>query len=402
MNRAIAILTVTTNAANHLGAYFDALEAITYPNWTLTIVDNASSDSSVEIIRARRPNATLIQNEANLGFTGACNRALEALRDDPGIDYVLFLNDDTEVTPGFLEPLVNLADTQTLVAPKTYLAGRPGMLDDAAGDFDWWRGTWKRRVFGREETPADNRPRTIDNANLSCLLIPREAFNEVGLLDDAFFVYYDDTDFCRRAIDAGYRITYEPRSVVNHRKGATLGGQVSAFGCYYLARNRPYLMRKHLSLPRFAVFWMYYMATRSARIALWFVKGRRDLVNATLAGMRDFLLGRMGPRRQPATSQSEVGQLMTIAVLTVRLRLPSRTLKEKRTIVKSVVERLRDRFNASVAEIEDLDSAGFATIAAAVISNQAHHADEQAQTIAAAIEDWRLDAEVLEVHIELI
>lgn len=300
----VAVLTVTTNAGKHLGPYFDALDAVTYPNWTLTVVDNASADDSVAIVRARRPGAALLQNDTNLGFTGACNRALRELREDPAIDYVLFLNDDTEVTPGFLEPLVELADARMLVAPKTYLAGRPGMLDDAAGEFDWWRGTWKRRVYGREETPSDNRTREIDNANLSCLLIPREAFYEVGLLDDAFFVYYDDTDFCRRALEAGYRMTYEPRSVVNHRKGATLGGQVSAFGCYYLARNRPYLMRKHLSFPRFAVFWMYYMATRSARMALWLVRGRRDLVGATLAGMRDFLLGRMGPRR--ATSQTGI------------------------------------------------------------------------------------------------
>ncbi|MGE3074867.1 MAG: glycosyltransferase family 2 protein [Dehalococcoidia bacterium] len=298
----IAVLTVTTNAANHLGAYFDALEAVTYPNWTLTVVDNASADDSVAIVRDRRPDADLIQNEANLGFTGACNRALKQLREDESVDYVLFLNDDTEVTPDFLEPLVALADARTLVAPKTYLAGRPGMLDDAAGEFDWWRGTWKRRVYGREETPADNRAREIDNANLSCLLIPREAFNEVGLLDDAFFVYYDDTDFCRRAIETGYRIMYEPRSVVNHRKGATLGGQVSAFGCYYLARNRPYLMRKHLGFPRFAVFWVYYTATRSARMVLWVARGRRDLVGATLAGIRDFLLGRMGPRRGASQS----------------------------------------------------------------------------------------------------
>ncbi len=93
---------------------------------------------------------------------------------------------------------------------------------------------------------------------------------------------------------------------------------------------------------------------------------------------------------------------MTIAVLRVRLRLPSRTLKEKRTIVKSVVERLRNRFNASVAESGDLDSPGIASIAAAVISNDSRHADEQAQAIAAAIEEWRLDAEVLDIEIELI
>ena len=401
----VAILTVTTNAANHLPAYFDALETVSYPNWTLTIVDNASSDTSVEIIQARRPDATLIRNDSNLGFTGACNRALKTLRDDLAVDYVLFLNDDTEVTPGFLEPLVQLADSMTLVAPKTYLAGRTGALDDAAGEFDWWRGTWKRRVLGREETPADNRAREIDNANLSCLLIPREAFNEVGLLDDAFFVYYDDTDFCRRAIESGYRIVYEPQAVVHHRKGATLGGQVSAFGCYYLSRNRPYLMRKHLSLPRFALFWMYFMATRSARIVIWLGPGtarpgrRHTGWHARLSARPDGTAARHFPVQQ---RQPTIGSHMTIAVVTIRLRLPSRTLKEKRTIVKSVVERLRNRFNASVAEIEDLDSPGLATIAAAVLSNESRHADRQAQEIAGVVEGWRLDAEVLDVSTELI
>jgi len=93
---------------------------------------------------------------------------------------------------------------------------------------------------------------------------------------------------------------------------------------------------------------------------------------------------------------------MTAAVVRVRLRLPSQTLKEKRTIVKGVVERLRHRFNASVIESDDLDSAGYATIAAVCLSNESRHADEQAQAIAAAIEEWRLDAEVLSVETELV
>ena len=283
----VAILTVTTNAAAHLEAYFDALDEVVYPNWSLTVVDNASGDRSREIVRARRPDARLLENDRNLGFTGACNRALQGLRDDPAVDYVLFLNDDTEVTPGFLGALVAFAGERTLVAPKTYLAEQGGdgpVLDDSVGDFDWWRGTWKRRVLGKREGPEANRPREVDNANLSCLLVPRQAFHDAGLLDDAFFVYYDDTDFCRRAAGAGYRIAYEPRALVFHRKGATLGGQVSATGCYYLSRNRPYLMRKHLPWPRFAVFFAYYLGTRGARMGLWMAEGRRDLVWATLIG----------------------------------------------------------------------------------------------------------------------
>ena len=93
---------------------------------------------------------------------------------------------------------------------------------------------------------------------------------------------------------------------------------------------------------------------------------------------------------------------MVIAVIRIRLRLPSRTLKEKRAIVKSTVERLRTRFNASVAEVDDLDEVGVATIAAACLSNESAHADAQVQEIARVIEEWRLDAEVIAIETELI
>ncbi len=95
------------------------------------------------------------------------------------------------------------------------------------------------------------------------------------------------------------------------------------------------------------------------------------------------------------------GARPTIGVLTIRLALPAETLKEKRSIVKSVVERLRTRFNASVAEVGDLDAPGYATIAAVVVSNDGAHVDSQLQAIARAVEDWRLDAEVVDVATEL-
>jgi GT2 family glycosyltransferase len=289
----VAILTVTTNAAGHLPGYVAALERVTYPNREVWVVDNASSDGSADLVEDGLPGATVIRNGQNLGFTGACNLALERILEGEA-RYVLFLNDDTEVTPGFLEPLIALADERTLVAPRTCLSGQPGMLDDSVGEFDWWRGAWKRRVLGTAGGPEYGYVHTVETANLSCLLVPVEAFAAAGLLDDDFFVYYDDTDFCRRVREKGFRILYQPASMVEHHKGATLGGQLSPFGCYYLSRNRPFLMRKYLGRPRFAAFMAYYLATRAARMALWAREGRFDLCRATLAGLRDFALGRMG------------------------------------------------------------------------------------------------------------
>lgn len=294
----VAILTVTTNAAAHIPAYAAAVARLRYHPLELWIVDNASTDGTRAILSELLPHAHLLANERNLGFTGACNRALRQLLDSPTPpEYVLFLNDDTEPEPDLLERLLELADERTLVAPKTYLHGQPGLLDDACGTFDWTRGRWRESTFARPEGPSDQHAHPVEVANLSCLLVPRRCFEAIGLLDDAFFVYYDDTDFCRRARDTGFRILYQPSAVVYHHKGATIGGQTTPFGVYYLTRNRPYLLRKHVSRGRFVLFLTYFLAARMVRVAIWAARGRWDLCRASFWGMWDFARGQMGPGR---------------------------------------------------------------------------------------------------------
>lgn len=93
---------------------------------------------------------------------------------------------------------------------------------------------------------------------------------------------------------------------------------------------------------------------------------------------------------------------MIVGILRMSMALPADTLKEKRTIVRSVVERLRTRFNAAVAEVEDLDNPGRTTVAVACISNDVRHADSQLQAIADAIQEWRLDVEILAIETETL
>jgi GT2 family glycosyltransferase len=125
--------------------------------------------------------------------------------------------------------------------------------------------------------------------------VPSGLLRDVGLLDDSFFIYYDDTDFVRRARDKKYRLWFVPSAVIHHRKGATIGGPESAFGLYYLTRNRPYLIRKHVRSPvRLALFWGYFVASRLIRAAVKLSRGRSDLANAILLGIVDYWRGHMG------------------------------------------------------------------------------------------------------------
>jgi len=290
----VAVLTVNTDGAAFMAEFAESLSAVCYDNFQLVLVDNASTDDSLEILRRFHPGATILKNDANLGFTGGCNRGIEYCLGQ-GFDYVLFLNGDVLVEPDFLSRLVASGNDRTMTAPKTYLYHHPGTLDDSVGQFDWTRGTWKHEILGKRPTDEFDTHRQVDTANLSCLLVPSNALREVGLLDNNFFIYYDDTDFVRRARDVGYDLWFVPESVIHHRKGATIGGSQTPFGLYYLTRNRPYLIRKHVHSPiQRATFWTYFITSRLARVAVLTLSGRRDLASAIVAGLRDYWRGRMG------------------------------------------------------------------------------------------------------------
>jgi hypothetical protein len=305
----VAILTVNTNGAAFIGEFGESLAGVTYPSYRLIVVDNASTDDSLDILKRSQPEAEILRNDTNLGFTGACNRGLEHCLDQ-AFDYVLLLNSDLVMEPAFLDQLVAGADERTMTAPKTYLYHQRGRLDDSVGVFDWTRGVWKQRILGKPPTPDFDRPRPIDSANLSCLLVPCGLLREVGLLDDNFFIYYDDTDFVRRARNKGYRLWFVPAAVIYHAKGATIGGPAMPFGLYSLTRNRPYLIRKHVrSRLRLAVFWSYFLSSRLMLLVRYLARGRRDLARAMLLGLIDYWRGRMGKTvdRDQWQSRAHVG-----------------------------------------------------------------------------------------------
>jgi GT2 family glycosyltransferase len=191
--------------------------------------------------------------------------------------------------------LVARADERTITVPKSYLYHHPGLLDDSLGEFDWTRGVWKSSLLGKRPPEGFDRPQAIDNANLSCLLVPRSLVRDVGMLDDNFFIYYDDTDFMRRAQMHGYQIWFVPQAVIYHRKGATIGGRTTPFGLYYLTRNRPYLIRKHVKSPaRRALFWTYFLSSRLVHFTQLFASGKSAHAVAMVKGLLDYSRGRMG------------------------------------------------------------------------------------------------------------
>ena len=294
----VGIVAVNYNGAAFVGEFAESLRRVRYPNFRLIVVDSASTDGSADELARLVPDAVLLRSDENLGTAAGNNRGI-AYCLEHAFDYVLLLNNDTVLTEDFLDRLVAAAGERTLAVPKILYYYDRRLISTHAGGFDWRRGVFRHTFHGRPDSPAASTPRELETASFCCALVPAAAFREVGLLDERFFMYYEETDWLRQARDRGYRLLYRPEAVIYHRESASSGppgaGWMTPFKHYYATRNRLYLVRKHSSSRgAYALFTAYFLAGRLAYLALYLVRRRPRLARALVRGVLDYYRGRMG------------------------------------------------------------------------------------------------------------
>jgi hypothetical protein len=239
-NPRVAIVIVTWNGRAHLERCLDALAVQTFRYFEVVVVDNASSDGTVEMLDARYPDVRLLRNEANLGFAPANNIGIRATT----APYVVTLNNDTIPDPGWLAALVDAADADPSVgsvASKMVFAHDPATinscgiaLDPAGIAWDLWGGRPSRLV---------DRPREVFGPCAGAALYRRAMLDDVGLFDDDFFAYSEDVDLAWRARLRGWRCVLAPTAVVQHAHSGTLG-EGSPIKRFLLARNKVWVVTK--------------------------------------------------------------------------------------------------------------------------------------------------------------
>jgi GT2 family glycosyltransferase len=290
------VVVVNYNAAAFIDEFCVSLAEVRCPLWRLIAIDAGSDDGSFSAIARAFPDATLVRCDDNVGFAAGANIGVERAIAS-GCDYALFLNNDVKPTPDFLERMVAESDERTMVVPKILYRDDPRLISTHAGGFDWTLGLFRDTYAGKPDGPATQRRREdLVTASFCCALVPLAAFRDAGMLDERFFMYYEETDFIRRAQAKGYRVRYEPSAVVYHREsGASGGGWMTPFKQYYATRNRPYLVRKHAtSRAKYAWFTAYFLATRVAAAARMAARREWRTLRAMLRGVRDYYQGRMG------------------------------------------------------------------------------------------------------------
>ncbi|MCX5778201.1 MAG: glycosyltransferase family 2 protein [Elusimicrobia bacterium] len=296
----VAVVIVNFNGLEYSSACIDSLLHIDYPNSRIVMVDNGSSDSSGSmLVQSYEGKIEPILLSVNGGVTGGNNAGIEyALKNN--FDYVLFLNNDTEVHPSFLTGLIDasLSDGQALVVPKIVCYFDQRRLDHWIGsDIDWWTS----RPIGYHYYPLEseemNRKQRIGVASTCCLLVPLSVIRQIGLMDEDYFMYYDDADFTLRASRAGYSMIYEPASVVFHKCNKTTGTkQPSLFEYYLVNRNIFYFYGKFCNRP---IVKSIVLAKIFTRLLLHFVGSlllrKKRLQYVAYLTLRDIVRGVRGP-----------------------------------------------------------------------------------------------------------
>ena len=235
------------NGRHFLKDCLDSLRKQDTGDFTVLVVDNASSDGSTEFIREHYPEVKLLVMEENLGFSGGVNAGIEAA-DTP---YVILLNNDTESDPHYVKALIEAMDKDPKlfsVSPKMVQFHHRDRLDDAGDGYTVTGWGFQRGLDRDTDDPAYNKPCSVFTACAGAAIYRKAVFDETGLFDTAHFAYLEDIDIGYRARIYGYRNAYEPSAVVYHVGSGTSGSKYNDFKVRLAARNNIYLIYKNMPL----------------------------------------------------------------------------------------------------------------------------------------------------------
>ncbi len=310
MHQKVAIIILNWNNWKDTIECLESVYQMEYPCFDIIVVDNASQDDSIEKIEeyckgglipkskffeynhknkpviiskytkdesetgtkvdpqegnlASNRKLTIISNDKNYGFAEGCNAGIRfAVRNGPS--YVVLLNSDTVADPRFLLELVKLAEmdqTYGFIGPKVYFYdydGRDDVINSVGGRLIIKKGATRQIGIGEIDQGQFDKPMELDYVEGSCLLARAEVVRDIGLLDPAYFTYWEETDWCIRGRNAGYKAVYAPKSRIWHKFAASNVGLKNE---YYRTRNAFWFLKKHASRGEYFSFILYFFLFR--------------------------------------------------------------------------------------------------------------------------------------------
>lgn len=295
----VITIVLNTNRKEDTLVALASLSASDYAHHRVIVLDNASVDGSVEAIRSAYPSAEVSELGQNLGYAGNNNVGIgDAL--DQGADWVFVLNEDTILAPDCITRLVEAGMVDPcigIVGPMVYHHDEPDVIQSAGGRMDHY---WRAWHLAQNELDQGqyNQPHAVEWISGCAIMVRRAVIEQIGGLDERFFYYWEETEWCLRAREQGWQILHVPQAKLWH-KGVQRSYQPGPNVTYYSTRNRFLMLSKHRA-PIMA--WIIAWGQTLRTLVSWSVKPKwRSMHQHKLAmwqGARDFLSHRLGMRAQ--------------------------------------------------------------------------------------------------------
>jgi GT2 family glycosyltransferase len=242
----VSIISINYDHPEVTCAMLLSLRKITYPHVEIIVLDNASPKDDPAIIKVSFPEIIFIQSEENLGFAGGNNLAIRRAMGK----YILLLNNDTEVDPGFLEPLVAKLESDKqlgAVSPKIKFFYSPDTIQySGQAPINPYTIRSHGFGFGAIDSGQFDKDTPTSFVHGAAMMIPREVLQKVGLMAECYFLYYEELDWGSRISKAGYQLGYVHNSTVFHKESISTG-KFSPFKTYYMNRSRLLYLRRNVA-----------------------------------------------------------------------------------------------------------------------------------------------------------
>lgn len=306
----IGVVTVTYNSAAVIRDFMESLLKQSHHNFLLYLIDNASSDDTLELLTDYSDRRiVIIRNSTNLGVAEGNNIGIRAALSDRCTS-VLLINNDTVFGPDVISQLYEgLENYQCdMIVPKILYFDPPDKIWCGGGAFSRIRGRSRHFGLGQKDDGRYDQAREVEYSPTCCMLIRREVFERIGIMDPKYFVYFDDADFCLRAHRARIRLVYLPGARLYH-KVSTIIGHRSDLSLRYVTRNHVYYVLKNFRLLQI----LFYLPICQAHIFVrcWLAKKMiKGLVIAQKAFWEGILVFRSS-RRSTDLLHSPPGQFET-------------------------------------------------------------------------------------------
>ncbi|MBV4432325.1 glycosyltransferase family 2 protein [Clostridium tyrobutyricum] len=289
----VYIVLVNFNGYKDTIECVNSLKKISYKNLRIVIVDNASTNNSVNLLKDNTNNCIIIESRKNLGFAGGNNLGIKYALDNKA-DYILLLNNDTLVEKNFLDNMLNpfIKDKKVgLVGCKIMYYPQKNIIWYGGGYIDWFKFIGAHYGMGETDKGQCNDEKIIDFMTGCCMLIKKEVFEKVGFLLEDYFMYFEDVDFCVKVKNAGYKIWYNPKAKIYHKVGLSSGGEESPFNIEWCTRNRLLFMNRYKNnVPNFYLILskVFFYGTRLIRYLQYNLRGQKDKAKAILIGIKNY------------------------------------------------------------------------------------------------------------------